>query len=151
MKKVGGAIPNEVSKLNSWNKYNPEPFSRAAIGSVAGLDRFATTYGKTGEFQPALSHSMSAFMGSSADPDLYSPKNQRFASDPWMTIGNVGNLLPGPGGEMDMGQIQNFLQMDDVNKRTGGIGRSAASLIGASRLMPNITMPRMNSGVGYYR
>jgi hypothetical protein len=107
--KISDAIPNEFSKLNSWNKYNPEPVSRSVIGLLSGADRFGETYsnsedGGIGGLMDAGQYGMSAFGGNSGDPNLYSPKNQQgFASGDWaLTAGRAGDLLGG-----DFGQIPN--------------------------------------------
>ena len=95
--KVSDAIPNEFSKLNSFTKFLPPPFSQIAQ-TPGAIDRFGETYSNEGSLADSFMHGASAYMGTSADPNKFSHKNYGAESDPWLTVGRVGDLIPSPTG-----------------------------------------------------
>jgi hypothetical protein len=109
--KISDMIPNEFSKMNSFSKFLPPPFN-LAVQAPAALDRFGETYsnsdGGFGSLADAM-YSGGSFMGTSGDPNKYSPKNRGFGNDWMMNAGRLGDLVPGPGGQMNQGTYQNLI------------------------------------------
>lgn len=98
--KISDAIPNEFSKLNSVSKFLPAPFN-LLVQAPAALDRFGETYSSGGSFMDSMGYGASAFLGTSGDPNKYSPKmaNPYASKDPFLMGGSFLDSFT-PGAEM---------------------------------------------------
>ena len=105
---ISDAIPNEVTKLNSYSKYLEYiPYVGQALSAimkgVSAVDNFGETYSNSGDVGAGISHAMKGIQGQSVDPNAFSEKNQGFGGDPWLIAGDIGNMIPSFGGKSEGG------------------------------------------------
>lgn len=106
---VSDAIPNEMSKTNSFAKYLQYiPYVGTALKAIwntgSAADRFGETYSNDGNLMDSAQYGMSAYQDTAGDPNKYSPKNDSFSSgDGWLKAGKIGEALP--GSKTDYGSV----------------------------------------------
>ena len=101
---IGKAIPNEVSKLNSYSDYLSwipyvGPFLSYGMKIGSALDSGFTAYDDTGKFDLAIDAGIGGIQGESQDPGRYGSgymtTGQPSYNKDWAnTAGQVGNYLP---------------------------------------------------------
>lgn len=117
--RIGKAIPNEVSKLNSFSKFLPYPFNLIPQ-SISSYDSAATAYGDTGSIGTTFQAGANPFLGSSQDPGQYGAGYMRTGrptpGDDWFNkIGQIGNFIPSNNpNSMAGGTSQKFLTPDQL-------------------------------------
>lgn len=96
--KISDAIPNEITKTNSLTSWIP--YLGIATRALSAVDNFGETYSNDGSLVDSIQHGVSGGMGTSADPNYYSPKNQGGLSNDWgddwsLNLGKMGNIYKG--------------------------------------------------------
>ena len=99
---TGKAIPNELSKLNSYSNYLAAipligPYLAAGVKIASAVDSGATAYGDTGKIGTSAMAGFKGYSGST-DPGQYGSGYTRTGKttpkhDIFNTVGNIGNLL----------------------------------------------------------
>lgn len=154
---VGKAIPNEISKTNSFSKYTQYipyfgPFLSAAQKGVSAIDNAATAYGDErenggGDLGTAIYGAQLGIQGRSASPGDYRTGYQNLQGRNFFDVaGQIGNYLPSyqsgdGGGSWDFGDSfgqngQNVFQNRTLfkNDRFNNLGNVLA------QRQPNISM-----------